>query len=82
MSEFQQVIEINTDTKNQRKLTQAVLQIIQILDLLHAELARILHLQCPDIGLMANAKIYWSQSQNLIPGSEIYPFLSVVIKKI
>lgn len=39
-----------------RKLTQAVLQITTLLDLYQAELARILHLQCSDMGLLSNGK--------------------------
>lgn len=39
-----------------RKLTQAVLQITTLLDLYQAELARVLHLQCSDMGLLSNGK--------------------------
>jgi len=39
-----------------RKLTQAVLQITTLLDMYQAELARILRLQCGDIGVLANGK--------------------------
>jgi hypothetical protein len=40
-----------------RKLTQGVLQAAQLLGLYHAELARILGLQCADIGALANAQV-------------------------
>lgn len=53
-----------------RKLTQAVLQITTLLDMYQAELARVLHLQCGDIGLLANGKTYlepgtpaWQQAE-------------------
>jgi hypothetical protein len=39
-----------------RQLTQVVLQITTLLDLYQAELARILHLQCSDIGFLSNGK--------------------------
>lgn len=39
-----------------RKLTQAVLKITTLLDMCQAELARVLHLQCDDIGILANGK--------------------------
>ena len=41
---------------NPRQLTQAVIQIIALLGLYQAELARILGLQCVDIGEMASAR--------------------------
>lgn len=47
-------IRIN-DLKDARQLTQAVLQIMQMLGMYQAELARILGLQCGDIGAMASA---------------------------
>jgi len=39
-----------------RKLTQSVLQASQLLGMYQAELARILHCQCGDIGELANAR--------------------------
>lgn len=41
--------------KDARQLTQAVLQISQMLGMYQAELARVLGLQCGDIGAMASA---------------------------
>lgn len=43
------------DLQDTRQLTQAVLQIMQMLGMYQAELARILGLQCADIGAMASA---------------------------
>lgn len=40
---------------SEKKLTQAVLQITQMLGIYHAELARILYLKCADIGELSNA---------------------------
>lgn len=70
----------NTDTleiadipQDARKLTQAVIQVVDMLDLYQAELARILHLQCADIGQLANAQVLlspgteaWDRAQNFI----------------
>lgn len=39
-----------------KELTCAVLQAAQMLTILNAELARILHIQCQDIGLLLDAK--------------------------
>ena len=63
-----------SDVKNSEKnLTQAVLQITQMLGLFHAELASILKLQCADVGDLTNAKktlnvntIAWQQAEKLI----------------
>jgi hypothetical protein len=55
-------IKLN-DLKDARQLTQAVLQITQMLGMYQAELARILGLQCSDIGALASA------SQVLTEGS-------------
>ena len=46
-------IETTTDP---RKLTQSVIQIIDILDMYQAELARVLKVQCSDIGELSSAK--------------------------
>lgn len=43
------------DLTDARQLTQAVLQITQMLGMYQAELARVLGLQCGDIGAMASA---------------------------
>lgn len=54
-------------------LTQAVLQVSHMLGLYHAELARILKLQCADVGELANAQktldvntIAWQQAEKFI----------------
>ena len=46
----------SSDLDNPRQLTQAVIQVITMLGLYQAELARILGLQCADIGEMASAR--------------------------
>ena len=51
-----------TDTGNDpARLTQAVLQIRDMLDLYNAELARILSLQCADIGQLGTARFYLAE---------------------
>lgn len=50
------ILEIPEIPSDARKLTQAVIQVVDMLDLYQAELARILHLQCADIGQLANAQ--------------------------
>jgi hypothetical protein len=50
------VFEITAGDQDPRSLSQAVLQIIALLDLFHAELARVLHLRCGDIGELASAR--------------------------
>ena len=47
-------IKLN-DLQDSRQLTQAVLQITQMLGMYQAELARVLGLQCSDVGAMASA---------------------------
>jgi len=61
-----EVLQISEIPQQPRKLTQAVIQVVDMLDLYHAELARILHLQCSDIGQLANAQSL------LIPASEAW----------
>jgi hypothetical protein len=50
------VFEITVETSDPRKLTQSVLQIIDLLDMYQAELARVLQLKCGDIGELASAR--------------------------
>ena len=50
------VFEIIDDTSDPRRLTQSVLQVIDLLDMYQAELARVLCLQCGDIGELASAQ--------------------------
>jgi hypothetical protein len=64
------VFEIKTEGDDARGLTLSVLQIIALLDMYQAELARILHLKCGDIGELASAQRYiepgtgaWGQAQ-------------------
>ena len=56
-------------TQDPRKLSQAVIQIIDSLHMFQAELARILKLQCADIGLLSSGQnclqpdtIAWQQA--------------------
>ena len=48
--------KINLPLESPQQLTQAVLQVITLLGMYQAELARILGLQCADIGAMASAQ--------------------------
>ena len=75
------VFQIELVEADARKLTQAVIQVIAQLDLLNAELARILRLKCGDIGALANAQRVleqgsepWNEAVNLI---EFYRLLFV-----
>jgi len=50
------LIKLSDVSASEKKLTQAVLQITQMLGIYHAELARILHVQCADIGALSDAQ--------------------------
>lgn len=50
------VFEISQSVDDPRKLTQSVLQIIALLDMYQAELARVLQVNCGDIGELASAR--------------------------
>jgi len=67
------LIELAEVNQSEKMLTQAVLQITQMLGVYHAELARILHCQCSDIGAISNGKrlilkdsTAWSQAEKYI----------------
>lgn len=47
---------IAADVNEPRRLTQAVLHITEMLGLFQAELARVLHVRCGDIGALAGAR--------------------------
>ena len=49
-------IKLSNVNQSESALTQAVLQVSQMLGLFHAELASILKLQCGDVGELASAK--------------------------
>lgn len=51
------VFKISNATADERKLSQSVIQVIELLGMYHAELARILGQQCGDIGKLASAQI-------------------------
>lgn len=48
--------KISPSDSNNKSITQSVLQASDMLALYHAELARILHLHCSDIGNLASGK--------------------------
>ncbi len=50
------VLDISNEFINPRRLSQSVLQICEILGMYQAELARILRLQCRDIGRLSSGK--------------------------
>jgi hypothetical protein len=67
------LIKLSDVSTSEKKLTQAVLQITQMLGIYHAELARILHFQCADIGELSNGhqvilkgSIAWGEAQKFI----------------
>ena len=66
-------IEVSAASDDPRQRTQAVVQVIDMLDLFQAELARILGLKCSDIGELVNAQkflqpdsIAWTRAEELI----------------
>ena len=50
------VFRIKDATESERKLSQSVIQIIELLGMYHAELARILGQQCGDIGKLSSGQ--------------------------
>lgn len=73
------LIKLSDVNNSEKTLTQAVLQITQMMGVYHAELARILHLQCADIGELLNAEniividsTEWFQAEKYI---ELYELL-------
>ena len=50
------VFKIESPFESERKITQSVIQVVELLNMYHAELARILGLQCSDIGQLSSAK--------------------------
>lgn len=67
------LIKLSDVNHSSSSLTQAVLQVSQMLGLYHAELASILKLQCADVGELANARrtleagsVAWQQAEKLI----------------
>ena len=70
---FMHSIALADVIQQEKKLTQAVLQITQMLGMYHAELARVLRLNCADIGELAEARKViekssqaWLQAQKFI----------------
>lgn len=73
------VFKLEQPFENERKITQSVIQVIELLNMYHAELARILGLQCADIGQLSSAQTCiqrgssaWHQAVLFI---EMYHFL-------
>jgi len=73
------IIKLSDVNHSEKCLTQAVLQVTQMLGVYHAELARILHLQCADIGELSNANNViskksqaWIQAEKYL---ELYEYL-------
>jgi hypothetical protein len=50
------VFKLNNPMENERRLSQSVIQVTEILGMYNAELARILGLQCGDIGELTSGK--------------------------
>ena len=50
------VFKIDNPCESERKLSQSVIQVIELLGMYHAELARILGQQCGDIGELTSGK--------------------------
>lgn len=50
------VFKIDRPFESERKLSQSVIQVIELLGMYHAELARILGQQCADIGELSSGK--------------------------
>ncbi len=78
------LIKLADVNHSEKALTQAVLQITQMLGIYHAELARILRVQCADIGQLANAESVikkntqaWIQAEKyIILYGALYDFLN------
>lgn len=68
------VFQIPQSIEDPRRLTQAVLQIVEMLDLYQAELARVLHLKCGDIGQLASAR------RCLEPGSDAWEQAQLLVR--
>ena len=50
------VFKIENATENERSLSQSVIQVIELLGMYHAELARILGQQCGDVGELTSGR--------------------------
>lgn len=80
MSDLEQQLHLpDRPLQNPQRLTQTVIQITEMLCMYQAELARILGVQCADIGEMANGKRVietesdiWTQAKRFV---EVYEVL-------
>ena len=50
------VFKINNPFESERKISQSIIQVIELLGMYHAELARILGQQCGDVGALSSGK--------------------------
>ena len=64
------VFQITASVDDPRTLTQVVLQVTTMLDMLQAEQARVLHVNCGDIGLLSSGRrvieagtLSWTQAR-------------------
>ena len=57
-------IKLSEVVCSEKRFTQAVLQITEMLGIYHAELARILHVQCADVGELSNGHKFISKDSN------------------
>jgi hypothetical protein len=58
------LLQISDISNDPRRLTQQLVQVLGMLDLYQAELARILHLQCADIARLANGQSLLEPTSN------------------
>lgn len=68
------VFQITGNCEDPRQRTLAVLQLAALLDLYQAELARMLELQCPDIGRLASGQ------QLLQPGTRAWQQAGLLLR--
>ena len=68
------VWQISATVNEPRRLTQTVLQVTEMLGLFQAELARVLQVQCADIGALASAR------QSLAPGTRAWELALLFVR--
>jgi hypothetical protein len=66
------VFEIQNRLTSPRQLTQTVLQITEMLGMYQAELARILHVQCGDIGKLSSGKAILEEGSESWQQAELF----------
>ncbi len=60
------VHSISHPFESARRLTQSILQVIDMLDIYRAELARVLHIHCDEVGFLAEGK------RDLVPDTDAW----------